>query len=112
MGQGHLSDYRETGHAARISLDLMDGEEARAVAEAARADNVGVEVVEMPGYITLRCLDRMVINQETVEEMLGRPWNPRDLQGLLSAYAGTITSSGQDGRWVLEWLTPHKEASA
>lgn len=109
MTQKHSADYRDQSGPARISLDLQDGDEARAVAEAAVADNEGVEVVEMPGYITLRCLDRMVINQEAVEEALGRPWNPRDLQSLLSAYAGTITSSGQDGRWVLEWLT-HKEA--
>jgi len=93
-----------TGEYSRISVDLQDGDEARAIAVAAEAENDDVEVIESLGYITVRCPDRLVIRQEAVEEALGRPWNPRDLQALLSAYAGNITSAGQDGLWVLEWL--------
>lgn len=100
-----------TGHYSRISVDLQDGEEARAFAAAAEEENEDVEMIESPGYITVTCPDRMVVHQETVEGILGRPWNPRDLQGLLSAYAGNITSSGQDGVWTLEWLG-RKEAKA
>ncbi|MEW6471059.1 MAG: MmoB/DmpM family protein [Actinomycetota bacterium] len=85
-------------------MDLQDGDEARAIAAAAEAENEDVEVTESLGYITVRCPNRLVIRQEAVEEALGRPWNPRDLQALLSAYAGNITSAGQNGRWVLEWL--------
>jgi hypothetical protein len=112
--RGDTSKYSSgqwTGVFSKISVDLQDGEEARAIAVAAEADNDGVEVIESPGYITVRCPDRLVIRQQAVEDVLGRPWNPRDLQALLSAYAGNITSAGQNGLWVLEWLGK-KEARA
>lgn len=94
-----------TGHFANISIDLQDCDEARAVAEAVAAENDDVEVLDqLPGLLTIRCPNRMVIRQADVEAALGGPWNPRDFQALLTAYAGNITSSGQNGLWVLEWL--------
>jgi phenol hydroxylase P2 protein len=98
-----------TGHFANISIDLQDCDEARAVADAVVARNDDVEVLDqLPGLLTVRCPNRMVIRQDDVEEALGAAWNPRDLQALLTAYAGNITSSGQDGLWVLEWLGQEK----
>lgn len=93
-----------TGEYSKISVDLQDGDDARAIAEAARVDNEDAEVIEHFGYLTIRSPRRLVIRQATVEEILGRSWNPTDLQLILSAYAGYITSSGQNGEWVLEWL--------
>ena len=110
-----LSKYSSggwTGEYTKISMDLQDGEEARAIAEAAQAENADVEVLESLGYITVRCPNRLEIRQEAVEEVLGRPWNPRDLQSLLSAYAGNITSAGQNGLWVLEWFGANQRVPA
>jgi phenol hydroxylase P2 protein len=100
-----------TGDYSPISMDIQDGEDARAIAEAALAENEDAEMTENLGYITIRCPNRLVIRQEAVEEILGRAWNPRDLQALLSAYAGNITSSGQNGLWVLEWIGKDQKAA-
>jgi phenol hydroxylase P2 protein len=107
MSTDDLSKYTTgawTGDYGKIFIDIQDGEEAQAIAEAAQVDNPEVEIIENLGYLTIRCPKRLVIRQESVEEVLGRPWNPRDLQQLLSAYAGNFTSAGQNGQWVLEWL--------
>lgn len=85
-----------------VGIELMKGEECDAIV-AAVVDRVpDASVVEVPSMVQLDVPDRMVIRADAVSEYLGRDWDTRDLNQVVSAYRGYFT------RWdetqvVLSW---------
>ena len=57
-----------------VGVDLQENEENRALVEAIEADNDDLTIRHMPGIIRLTKNGRLVINQSSVEQRLGRPW--------------------------------------
>jgi len=91
-------------HANRpLRIELMDGEEARAIVAAIEAQHDDATVEELPGLITVSAHGSIAIDRDRVEEELGRPFNLRDIQGILAAYCGFWKQSSTE-RWVLEWV--------
>lgn len=85
---------------------LRQGELAKAVAEAAVIDNPKkhVRVDDKVAYIRVQTDDEMIIRRATVEEMLGRPFEMRDLEIDLSSFAGRIETHGD---YVRFWFEKH-----
>jgi phenol hydroxylase P2 protein len=83
------------------SITLMQNDEARPVIDAIIADNPGVRVLNMPGTVKLDCDGRIVVNRVSVEERLGKPWSPQEIQLVLVSMAGNLDED--DDQFTLSW---------
>lgn len=74
---------------------LRSGELADAVAEAAREDNPGrvVTVEDHSAYIRVKVDHECVLERETIERHLGRPFAMSELQADLASIAGQLEIS-------------------
>jgi hypothetical protein len=95
------------GHhrAAMVRLELMAGEQADAVAAAARKTTPLVEIEALPGLVSISAPGWLVVSCEDVSEELGWDWNTRHLQVILANYTGFITQMNEEGvelRWMEE----------
>ena len=79
-----------------VGIDLQDNEENRALVEAVEADNDELTVTHLPGLIRLSKSGALVINQASVEERLGRPWETHELQLAIVSYFGHIAEWDDD----------------
>ena len=93
-----------TAHVARsvVGIEMMAGEECDAIVAAIVEDVPAASVVKMPGMVLLDVPDRMVIHASAVSEHLGRDWDSRDLNQVVSAYRGYFTR-WDDEQVVLSW---------
>ncbi len=95
---------RMSRHVARsvVGIEMMAGEECDAIVAAVLQDVPDASVVQMPGMVLLDVPDRMVIHASAVTEHLGRDWDSRDLNQVVSAYRGYFTRWDTD-QVVLSW---------
>jgi hypothetical protein len=87
---------------ALARMELMAGEEADAVAEAALEQFPGTVVRSVHGIVQIEAEGRLAFTCEAVSEILGRPWTTRELQVIMAAYAGNIDQMDEEGV-VLSW---------
>jgi hypothetical protein len=85
-----------------VGIEMMAGEECDAIVAAVRETVPTASVVQMPGMIQLDVPDRMVIHATAVSDYLGREWDTRDLNQVVSAYRGYWTRWDQE-QVVLSW---------
>jgi phenol hydroxylase P2 protein len=83
-------------------MELMAGEEAEAIVEAASEATPGVVVLRLPGIVQLQAPGRLEFACAVVSDLLGRPWDTRELQVIMAAYAGNIEQMDEEGV-VLSW---------
>jgi phenol/toluene 2-monooxygenase (NADH) P2/A2 len=93
-----------TAHVTRsvVGIEMMGGEECDAIVAAVCQDVPDASVVHMPGMVLLDVPDRMVIHASVVSDFLGRDWDSRDLNQVVSAYRGYFTR-WDDEQVVLSW---------
>jgi hypothetical protein len=96
---------------ALARVELMAGEEADAVAEAALEQCPGAIVRRVPGIVQIEAEGRLAFTCEAVSEILGRPWTTRELQIIMAAYAGNIDQMDEEGV-VLSWRESTSGAAA
>lgn len=83
------------------SITLQNTDDARPIIEAILADNPGVQVLNMPGAVKLDRDARIVVNRASVEERLGRDWDPQEIHLVLISMAGNLDED--DDYFALEW---------
>lgn len=83
------------------SITLFQNDEARPVIEAILADNPGVRVLNMPGAVKLDRDVSIVVKRASVEERLGRSWDPQEIHLVLISMAGNLEED--DDEFVLSW---------
>ncbi len=83
------------------SITLLHNDDARPIIEAILADNPGVRVLNMPGAVKLDCDDEIVVKRASVEERLGRNWDPQEIHLVLISMAGNLDED--DDRFALSW---------
>lgn len=83
---------------------LRQGALAKAVAEAAEADNPGksITVDDKVAYVRISTDGEMVLRRQTIEEMLGKPFRMSELEVELSSFAGRIDMSADQVRFYFE----------
>lgn len=71
---------------------MRQGELAQAVLEAAQADNPGKKIIvdDKVAYLRIQTEDEMILRQQTIEEMLGRPFNLNQLEVDLASFSGRV----------------------
>lgn len=73
-----------------VLLVLQAVEESRAIVKAIEQDNPNAEISYEPAMIKISCPDKLVVNAESVETMLGREWDPQEIQLVLVTLAGNV----------------------
>ena len=86
----------------QVGVDLQENEENRALVEAIEADNADLNIRHMPGMIRLTKTGQLVINQASVEQRLGRPWETHEFQMAIISYFGEFVE-WDDDQIVIAW---------
>jgi len=73
-----------------VMLVLQANEEARPMVEAIQKDNLEAIVETQPAMIKITSPGKLVIKAETMEEIIGREWDPQELQLVLISLAGNV----------------------
>jgi phenol hydroxylase P2 protein len=86
-----------------VGLDLQESsEDTRRVVEAIEQDNDDVVVTQIPGLVKIQAPGQLVIRRETVESLLGRPWETHEFQLAIVSYYGHI-AEWDDDEIVIKW---------
>jgi toluene monooxygenase system protein D len=87
-------------------------DDADAIIAAIVDDNPGQEVtvVERGAYTRVTGDGELRVTRESIERHLGRRFEMRQLEGLMSAFAGRIDMTSQEVRWLLRNLEPGETA--
>ena len=73
-----------------VMLVLQANEDARPMVEAIQRDNSSVEIENQPAMIKITSPGKLVINAQTMEDIIGREWDPQELQLVLISLAGNV----------------------
>ncbi len=94
-GNGH-----DQGFAGPV---LRAGEVADAIVEAVREDNAEREIIieEHASYVRVKVAGECIVRRETVERMLGRPFEMREIEVNMPSFAGHIRTSSDAFRFVI-----------
>jgi phenol hydroxylase P2 protein len=93
-----------------VGIELMEGEECDAIIDAIMEERPETVVTRWSSIIRLDVPDRVVVRQAMVEEHLGREWDTRDLNQVVSAYHGYFTQWDAD-LVLLSWDPDDREVS-
>lgn len=86
-----------------VGVDLQQSsEETRYVVEAIERDNPEATVRYLPGLVKIQTTGALVIRRETVEELLGRPWETHEFQLAIVSYHGHV-DEWDDDEIVIKW---------
>ncbi|MGQ3056506.1 MAG: MmoB/DmpM family protein [Nevskia sp.] len=88
----------------RVGPVLRQGALAKAVAEAAEADNPEriIAIDDKVAYVRISTDGEMILRRATIEEMLGQPFQMRDLEVELSSFSGRIDNAEEYIRFYFE----------
>ena len=84
-----------------VFLALQDVDEARPIVEAVLRDNPEAKVEHQPAMIRLTAENKLVVNRETVSEIMGVDWDPQEIQLVLISFGGNIDED--DDHFTIYW---------
>ncbi len=88
----------------RVGPIIRSGEVAQAVAEAVEIDNPDKEIFvdDKVAYVRIAMENECILRKETMEEILGREFEMRELEINLSSFAGRIETTPDYVRFYFE----------
>lgn len=86
---------------SKVFIALQTNEESRALVEAILADNPEAIVNEQPAMVKIDVPNRLVIRRETVEELIGRPYDLQEMQIHLITLSGHVDET--EDEFSLTW---------
>ena len=88
----------------RVGPIIRCGEVAEAVAEAVEIDNPHKEIFidDKVAYVRIAVENECILRKETLEEVLGREFEMRELEINLSSFAGQIETTPEYVRFYFE----------
>jgi phenol hydroxylase P2 protein len=84
-----------------VSITLQDTDTARPIIEAITTDNPGSTVHSYPGIVKIDRDDSLTVRRESVEERLGRDWDPQEIHLSIVSMAGNLDE--EDDYFNLSW---------
>lgn len=84
-----------------VSITLQNNDDARPIIEAIEQDNPDATVNIYPAMVKIDCDGRLIVQQETVEEKLGREWDVQELHLTIVSIAGNVDE--EDEYFELSW---------
>ncbi len=90
----------------KVGPVMRAGEIAQAVCEAAIEDNPGkdIQIEDKVAYVRIQTDDELILRRETLEEMIGRDFEMRELEINLASFSGKIESDSDHVRF---YFTKH-----
>lgn len=88
---------------SKVFIAFQDNEESRPVIEAILADNPEAVAVHSPGLVKIDAPGRLVVRRETIEEIVGRPYDLQQIQVNLVTLSGHVDED--DDELSLSWLS-------
>lgn len=86
---------------SNIFIAFQANEDSRPIIEAILADNPGSVATASPAMIRIDADDRLVVKRETIEELIGRPFNLQEMHLNLLTLTGHIDED--DDQFTLSW---------
>ncbi|WP_029010048.1 MmoB/DmpM family protein [Azospirillum halopraeferens] len=84
-----------------VSITLQNTDTARPIIEAITTDNPGAVVHDYPGIVKIDREGSLIIRRASVEERIGRDWDPQELHLSVVSMAGNVDED--DDYFSLAW---------
>ncbi|BCQ26811.1 monooxygenase [Caballeronia sp. NK8] len=84
-----------------VFIALQANDDSRPIIEAIEADNPHAVVSHFPAMVKIDAVGRLVIRRESIEAIVGRDFDLRELQLNLISLGGNIDET--DDEFILEW---------
>jgi phenol/toluene 2-monooxygenase (NADH) P2/A2 len=82
--------------AAPVFIALQANEDTRPIIEAIAVDNPHAVVNREPSMVKIDAEGRLVVKRETIEELLGRPFDLRELHVNLITLGGNVSEDDDE----------------
>ncbi len=82
-----------------VYIALQNNEDARPIIEAIERDNDQARVEHFPAMVKIDAPGRLVVRRSTVEDLIGREWDPQELHVNLVSLSGNVEED--DDEFVL-----------
>ena len=86
---------------SKVFMALQSNEETRAIIEAIVQDNEEAEVEQHPAMVKINCESSLVLKRETVEELIGRPFDLQEVHINLISISGHVDET--EDELTLAW---------
>jgi phenol hydroxylase P2 protein len=86
---------------SKVFIALQTNDDTRPIVEAIQADNPHAVVNPYPAMVKIDAEERLVIRRETIEELIGRDFDLRELQVNLISLSGNIDET--EDSFTLHW---------
>lgn len=84
-----------------VSITLQTTDDARPIIDSIVEDNPGAVVHAMPGIVKIDRDDSLRVNRASVENRIGRDWDPQELHLSVVSMAGNVDED--DDYFSLSW---------
>ncbi|MEZ5577432.1 MAG: MmoB/DmpM family protein [Candidatus Competibacteraceae bacterium] len=79
-----------------VYLALQNNEDARPIIEAIAEDNPHATINHYPAMVKIDAPGRLTVKRVSVEEKLGRDWDPQEIQINLISISGNVVESEEE----------------
>lgn len=79
-----------------VYLALQNNEDARPIIEAIAEDNPHATINHYPAMVKIDAPGRLTVKRTSVEEKLGRDWDPQEIQINLISISGNVVESEEE----------------
>jgi phenol hydroxylase P2 protein len=79
----------------QVYIALQNNEDARPIIEAIEADNPEAVVNHFPAMVKIDAPGRLVVLRASVEERIGRSWDPQEIHMSLVSLSGNVDESDE-----------------
>ncbi|MFT3850916.1 MAG: MmoB/DmpM family protein [Propionivibrio sp.] len=86
---------------SKVFIAFQRNEDTRPIIDAVLADNPDAEAVESPAMVKIDAEHRLVIKRESIEDLIGRPFDLQELQMSLITISGHLDED--DDEFRLSW---------
>lgn len=92
-----MNDIRQES----VFIAFQTNDETRPIIEAIANDNPNAKIVRYPAMVKIDAPGRLVIKRASIEELIGRDFDLRELHVNLISLSGNIDET--DAEFVLQW---------
>lgn len=83
-----------------VYIALQNNEDARPIVEAIEQDNPHAEITHFPAMIKIDAPGKLEVKRETVEELIGRDWDPQEIHLSVISISGNVDET--EDAFILE----------
>ncbi|HLN24888.1 MAG TPA: MmoB/DmpM family protein [Patescibacteria group bacterium] len=84
-----------------VSITLQNTDDARPIIAAITEDNPGLVIHSYPGIVKIDREGSLTVKRSSVEERLGRDWDPQEIHLSIVSMAGNLDE--EDDYFNLSW---------